>query len=678
MTPELAYFLKINVGIALFYAFYRLFLHKDTFFHWRRTALLGFLGISFLYPMLNLQDWVKAHEPMVAMADLYATTLLSEIEINEVTITAGVNWKDIAFTSLKAIYLCGVILLSGRFIVQLTGIIRLRIRCKAIQIQGIHVYALDKANGPFSFFHWIFIHPESHTEEELSEILVHELTHARQMHSIDVILADWMCIACWFNPFAWLMKREIRNNLEYMADQHVLQTGYDYKTYQYHLLGLAHHKAAATLYNSFNVLPLKNRITMMNKKRTKRIGRTKYLMFLPLAALLMIISNIEVVARTTKDFAKDVIQAVEEKTGQIDEMQPAVATETSEPITPAATPHQEKKVEYKGVVVDDTGKGLANATLGAAILNDGTSQKISIPNTKTDSDGRFSFKAIEGITTITIDSKDISASMNIRNQDRLNLRIVLFSKAAQKNIEENMETFDVVERMPVFPGGQTALMEYIGKNLRYPAKAQQEKIQGRVIASFIVEKDGSISEPTIMRSVSPELDAEAIRLLSTMPKWTPGTQGGKEVRVRYTVPIHFRLDEPKAEEIKNSKLDEVVVIGYAPDNNTVTNVPENVLENAEEMPKYPGGTNGLMLYLAKSIKYPIDAQKSKTQGRVVVQITIDKEGRVTNPKIVQSVSPSLDAEAIRVVTGMPRWESGKNKGEAVAVQYTLPINFKLQ
>lgn len=401
-------------------------------------------------------------------------------------------------------------------------------------------------------------------------------------------------------------------------------------------------------------------------------------MFLPLAALLMIISNIEAVARTTKDFAKDVIQAVEEKTGQPGETQPAVVTEGSDPIAPAATPHQEKKVEYKGVVVDDTGKGVANATLGAVILSDGTSREISIPNTKTGSDGRFSFKAIEGITTITIDNKDISASMNIRNQDRLNLRIVLFSKATTQNIEGNMEAFDVVEKMPVFPGGQTALMEYIGKNLRYPAKAQQEKIQGRVIAGFVVEKDGSISEPTIMRSVSPELDAEAIRILSSMPKWTPGTQGGKEVRVRYTVPIHFKLDEPKAEEIKNSKLDEVIVIGYAPDDNTATNVPENVLENAEEMPKYPGGTNGLMLYLAKSIKYPIDAQKSKTQGRVVVQITVDKEGRVTNPKIVQSVSPSLDAEAIRVVTGMPRWKPGKNKGEAVAVQYTLPINFKLQ
>lgn len=102
-----------------------------------------------------------------------------------------------------------------------------------------------------------------------------------------------------------------------MADQRVLQTGYDYKVYQYHLLGLAHHKAAATLYNSFNVLPLKNRIKMMNKKRTKEIGRTKYLLFLPLAALLLIISNIEAVARTTKNFTREVIQTVEKSTEQV-------------------------------------------------------------------------------------------------------------------------------------------------------------------------------------------------------------------------------------------------------------------------------------------------------------------------------------------------------------------------
>ena len=383
-------------------------------------------------------------------------------------------------------------------------------------------------------------------------------------------------------------------------------------------------------------------------------------------------------ARTTKDFARDVIQAVEEKTERADETPQPAVVETSEPATPTAIPLQEKKVEYKGIVVDETGKGLANATLGAEVLNNGTFQEINIPDTKTDSNGKFSFTAIEGITTVTISNKDIAASENISKQDRLNLKIVLPSAAARKKMEEDLEVFDVVEKMPVFPGGQTALMEYITKNLRYPAKAHQERTQGRVIAGFVVEKDGAISTPTIIRSVSPEVDAEAIRVLSTMPKWTPGTQKGKEVRVRYTVPILFQLSEPKAEEIKNSKLDEVVVVGYATDENTTADASDNALENAEEMPKYPGGTNGLMRYLAKTIKYPSDAQKSKKQGRVVVQIIVDKEGCVTSPKIVQSVSPSLDAEAIRVVTGMPRWEPGKNKGEAVAVQYTLPISFKLQ
>ena len=99
----------------------------------------------------------------------------------------------------------------------------------------------------FSFFHWIFIYPQAHPQNELSEILTHEGTHARQRHSIDVIISELMCIACWFNPFMWLMKREVRNNLEYMADNRVLEAGHDSKSYQYHLLGLAHQKSAITL-----------------------------------------------------------------------------------------------------------------------------------------------------------------------------------------------------------------------------------------------------------------------------------------------------------------------------------------------------------------------------------------------------------------------------------------------
>lgn len=677
MNPELAYFLKINAGIALFYAFYRLFFYKDTFFHWRRTALLCFIGVSLLYPMLNLQEWVKAHEPMVAMADFYATAMLPEITVEEAVIPAGTNWQSIILNAINTGYLCGVIFLLVRFMVQLAGIIRLRFQCRTAEIQGTHVHILNKSNGPFSFFHWIFVHPDSHTDEEMAEILAHEHTHARQMHSLDVVFSEIMCIFCWFNPFAWLMKREVRNNLEYLADQHVLQNGYDHKKYQYHLLGLANHKAAATLYNSFNVLPLKNRIKMMNKKRTKEIGRTKYLMFLPLAALLMIVSNIEAVARTTKDFARDVIQAVEMRTEPTAEALQPAAAETTVAETPSATPLQEKKVEYKGVIVDETGKSVPNATIGAKISKNSVIQEIDIPKTVTDANGKFSFQAVEGITIISAQIQKISASQNISKQDRLNLKIELPSAVAMKKIaDETEDVFDVVENMPSFPGNQAAMIKYIADNLRYPAKAEDAGIQGRVIISMIIEKDGSISNPSIMRSVNPDLDAEAIRIISNMPKWNPGTQRGEKVRVRYTVPVMFRLNETKAEEIKNSKLDEVVVVGYASNENTPA-TPERVLENAEEMPKFPGGVNGLMQYLAKHIKYPADAQRNRTEGRVILQMIVNKDGRVINPKIIQSVSPSLDNEAIRLVLNMPRWEPGKDKGEPVAVQYTLPISFTL-
>ena len=301
----LAYFLKVNVAIVLFYAFYRLFFYKDTFFGWRRTALLCFFAVSAAVPLLNIQTWITEQEPMVAMADLYASVVLPELTVG--TEAAPTDWKSILSEYANIAYWGIVALLMIRLIMQLAGIIHLACRCRKVQIGNTNIHLLPKADGPFSFFHWIFIHPSSHTEEEFNEILTHEQTHARQWHSIDVIISELVCIFCWCNPFAWLMKREIRTNLEYMADARVLENGYDSKTYQYHLLGLSHQKAAATIYNSFNVLPLKKRIKMMNKKRTKGIGRTKYLMFLPLAALLMIVSNIEVVARTTERFAKEYI-----------------------------------------------------------------------------------------------------------------------------------------------------------------------------------------------------------------------------------------------------------------------------------------------------------------------------------------------------------------------------------
>ena len=106
---------------------------------------------------------------------------------------------------------------------------------------------------------------------------------------------------------------------------------------------------------------------------------------------------------------------------------------------------------------------------------------------------------------------------------------------------EETKIFEVVEQMPSFPGGDAALMQFLSKNIKYPVVAEENGIQGRVIATFVVERDGSISDVKVVKSVDPSLDKEAIRVLKSMPKWIPGKQNGSAVRVKYTVPVTFRL-----------------------------------------------------------------------------------------------------------------------------------------
>ena len=675
----LAYFLKINVAIALFYAFYRLFFYKDTFFTWRRVALLCFFAVSAVYPLLNIQTWITEQEPMVAMADLYADIVLPEFTLTPEKATF--DWKAILLQTAGFVYWGGVALLAARFLMQLAGIIRLAFRSRKTKIGDTNVHLLKQADGPFSFFHWIFVHPASHTEEELSEILTHEQAHANQWHSIDVLISEAACVLCWFNPFAWLMKREIRTNLEYLADNRVLETGHDSKSYQYHLLGLSHYKAAATIYNSFNVLPLKKRIKMMNKKRTREIGRTKYLMFLPLAALLMIISNIEAVARTTKEMAKEVIEAVEENlTSDTTAPDMEVSTEPTPAETPMPQQNKDKLVNYKGVVVDKDGK----AVEGAEFFIDGAHRLPQGQSYVTGKNGSFSFKAFENAKMIVIwkkDGKMMGVPVTVNKEDNSNMKIIMNRKWQNPPADDpDNPVFEVVEVMPEFPdGGMPGLMNFLSNNIKYPVNAQKRGVQGRVSVQFIVNADGSISDVGIIRAVDPDLDGEAVRVISTMPKWKPGTQRGKPVRVKYTVPVMFRLpDEDKKEEYKPvPKIEETVVVGYGTRQESPVEEGQ-VFEVVEQMPSFPGGPEGLMRYISKNIKYPVGAQKAGTQGRVMIEVIIDTNGNVTNPKVSQGVDPLLDAEAIRVTSNMPKWQPGTQRGQAVNVKYTFPIIFRLQ
>lgn len=663
----MVYFLKINVAIALFYAFYRLFFYKDTFFAWRRTALLCFFAVSAAVPLLNIQHWIVQQEPMAAMADLYAAVVLPELTL---TPQPETDWRQLVADGIVVAYWLVAALLALRFLVQLAGIVRLARRCPTQKIDGTTVHLLPRAEGPFSFFRWIFVCPDAHTGDELHEILTHERTHARQWHSIDVLTGELACIICWFNPFAWLMKREIRTNLEYMADEKVLETGHDSRTYQYHLLGLSHHKAAATIYNSFNVLPLKKRIIMMNKRRTRAIGRTKYLMFLPLAALLMIVSNIEAVARATQKITTEVIEAVA----------PAETPDVqSQPENIAPLPQQEKsdKVTYKGKIVDEAGNPLGDVK----IIIDPKYQSMT---TSTVNDkGEFRIETSpEASIAFLYKGKDAQIlgcgwagnPETLSKMDSNNMVIVLKPQQvinAPATTDDGEEVYEVVEKMPKFPdGGMSGLMKYLSANIRYPEAAHKAGTQGRVTVQFVVGKDGSIGNVGILRGVDPNLDAEAIRVISSMPKWKPGTQKGEPVNVRYTVPVMFRLTPEPVD-----KIDEMIVVGYRNPDAPVTG---EVYETVDKMPEFPGGMTGLMQHLSKNIRYPAEAHTNNIQGRVVVSVIINTDGKATNAQIVQGVAPSLDAEALRVATTMPDWTPGTKDGKPVNVKYTFPVVFRLQ
>lgn len=428
------YLLKANIILALLYAFYRLFFYRDTFFKWRRAALLGILAVAVLAPLPWTQMWLSTLPTAHAVG-----TFTAEVLLPEFIVTPEPSRTGLSLTHLAAwIYGIGVCLLAVRILIQCLAIGQLGRRCPRTEVNGMTIHALPEGEAPFSFFRQIFVCPTGHTPEELDEILVHEQTHARQVHSLDVLAAELACTLGWFNPFVWLWKREVRQNLEYLADQSVLAGGHDRRTYQYHLLGLAYHKAAATIYNNFNVLPLKKRIRMMNKQKSKSIGQLKYLLFIPVAALLA-----------------------------------AACAGNSEPKT--------------AIVMD----------------KDGTREVV--------------------IDEQTVEQMEEMAA----KQDKV--------------AKENAEVYDMVEQAPQFPGGPQALMKWLGENLRYPVAAQEAGVQGRVICQFVIQADGTIGETKIMRGVSPELDAEALRVVKAMPAWTPGMQDGQAVNVRYTLPVTFRL-----------------------------------------------------------------------------------------------------------------------------------------
>ncbi len=515
------YVLQVNVGLLVFYLLYRGLLARDTFLGMRRLYWWAAWVLAFLYPLVELGVWGRTETPLqVVMAD-YAeamTVVVSAVAPEE---AATWSWQD----GLALLWAAGASALLLRMLVQLAVVCRLARRGRKVEWHGVRVLAVEGDNVPFSFFRWIFVQPGNHSEGELEEILAHEQAHVCQWHSLDVVVSELLCCLFWFNPAVWLAKRCVRQNLEFLADRAVVHSGFDRKNYQYHLLRLSYGVNIGQIVNNFNVSPLKKRIMMMNKKKSRHAGALKYALLLPVAGLLVLSANAEAVAETAEN---------------------VVAHWTAD----------EGPVRMTGVVVDENGKPLPGVTVVI---------KGSMLGVATDAEGRFEIVSPEGKTLVFTyvgrktqevafdgGTTDIKVVMPVEDVE-LNPLVAadvesILNQAADSTKDEVVsvwqdEFFKVVEDMPQFTDGN--IFDYLAQHVRYPEEAEKNGIGGMVYVQFVIDTTGKVVEPKVIKSVSPELDAEALRVVSEMPAWKPGMQRGKPVRVSFTLPVIFKLPAPE-------------------------------------------------------------------------------------------------------------------------------------
>ena len=270
---------------------------------------------------------------------------------------------------------------------------------------------------------------------------------------------------------------------------------------------------------------------MMNKRRTSEIGKAKYLLFAPLAGALLMVSNIESVAREIGEQIPEAAE-VQQKAEQALNTDVAVANPMAKEVIEVMNPAEAEEMEADKAAETELTKAEEAKTEEADKAAEAKAEEAKAAEVAKAAEEA---KAEEAKT---VEQAKQNAEVKVKNK-------------AQADTTKKKKSWDCIpETMPYFPGGQELLLKYLAVNIKYPASAVKAKKQGRVIVTFIVQKDGSVTHAKIAKSIDPELDAEALRVVRAMPKWIPGTQFGKPVNVKYTLPVKFSLQKDATSEKK--------------------------------------------------------------------------------------------------------------------------------
>lgn len=272
--------LKINLVLLLFAAAYYLILRRLTFYTINRIFLVFGILFSSIYPFINLTDFFHRQKQINQQVVVFVPELNQKVNALVPTNFITEYWQVISI-----LFYIGLTLMALRLIVQFVSLYKMHRKSAPGAIKDVKVRILTEPVSPFSFWQTVYINPSLHQEKELHTILAHEQIHVKQWHSLDIILAELSVVFYWFNPGVWLMKKAVKENLEFITDQKILNKGIDRKAYQYSLLDVGNLTPAVAIVNNFNLSDLKKRIKMMNVKRSSRLTLSRYLLVTPVLLL---------------------------------------------------------------------------------------------------------------------------------------------------------------------------------------------------------------------------------------------------------------------------------------------------------------------------------------------------------------------------------------------------------
>ena len=668
MFDVLTYLGHSALCLAALYIIYKAAMSYETLHRLNRVVLLGIVVLSALLPLCE----IKITEEVEAVSNAFDQYYIPDTQAVSAIVAEADPFDYVGLLKSVAavVFLLGLAFMVVRLVMSTLSVCRLIRSGRVERLEdGVTLTVVDNLASPFSYFGHIVV-AESDLAENRDLILEHELAHIRLHHSWDVLAVDLALIVWWFNPALWLLRRELQSLHEYQADDSVLRRGVDAKTYQLLLIKRAVGSRLYSIANCLNHSNLKNRITMMCKKKSSRWSAAKLLFVLPLVALSLAatattvyvtVDNIDESKVKQKSENNQTQSRIEERTFDTEVVKDdkfALSPAGSErynlvPAEANATTQQSEKREIKGKVLDEQGKPIGgvivlikNKPFGAA----------------TDSEGNFGgLKVTNGdyldISHVGYERQEVAVMGKSSFTIFLKTKIYTTETAAEVSGEPAVLKAEV---MPKFMGGDlNKFRNWVQMHIKYPKVAQDQGIQGRVIAEFVIEKDGKVSFSKIMESPHESLSAEIEGAIRHSPNWTPGTNGGKPVRVKMHIPVNFAMRNSGPVNNANKGNDE-----------------DQPLMKAEILPSFQGGhLNTYRRWVESEVVYPKKLLRKKIGGRVTVEFIIDKDGSVIFSKIMQSPHELLSAEVERVIKSSPKWSPGKQRGEPVMVKMQLPVEF---